>query len=479
MATRNWPPRAIAAIGAVWALSALLATAPAPVQAQTPAPGARIIALDAQAWSGSSVNVLAGVRQTLFTDGAHQYAAYYAADGGLTLAKRRLGDTRWETRQTGHKGNVSDAHNHIALVVDGAGYLHLSWDHHNNPLRYARAKAPGSLELEAPRAMLGDQEQSVTYPQFHRLPGGDLVFLYRAGGSGNGQLVMNRYATQTGAWRRVQDRLIDGEGRRSAYWDMTVDPAGRMHLAWNWRETPDVASNHDLAYASSLDGGVSWTGLDGQALRLPLTESSASYALRIPQHSKLMNPPVVAVDAAGRPYISSYWSPAPGAKPRFHVVVGEQQAWRVIAGPEAASDFSLSGVDTKFPPLSRAALLVEQHGKRRSLNLIYRNHEQQIMLSTASIAATASANTSERIGSATSVDHPAWTHRPLTQDSVGAWEPSYDPVQWARLGQAHMLVQTVQQQDGNDRGAARAASPLGVLVWRSAPARVSPARSRR
>ena len=52
----------------------------------------RIIPLDAKAWAGSSVNVLANVRQTLFTEGVFQYAGYHGADGMLMLAKRRIGE---------------------------------------------------------------------------------------------------------------------------------------------------------------------------------------------------------------------------------------------------------------------------------------------------------------------------------------------------------------------------------------------------
>lgn len=416
--------------------------------AVTPASSARIIPIDSQAWAGSSVNVLAGVRQTLFTEGVHQYAAYYGADATLTLAKRRIGEDRWQIRRTAFKGNATDAHNHISLVVDGAGYLHVAWDHHNDPLHYARSTTPGGLELGAPAAMRGDLERAVTYPQFHRLPDGDLLFLYRSGGSGNGQTVMNRYRSGSGRWERVHSNLIDGQGKRSAYWDMTVDKGGVLHLAWVWRESGDVATNHDLAYARSQDGGATWTGLDGQALALPLTEAGASYALKIAQHSNLMNSPVVAADSAGRPFITTYWSPAPGATPRFHVVYGDKQAWKVIAGPESGKPFTLAGHDTKFPPISRASLLIENRGPRMSVNLIYRNHLGQVTASTID-----------------NLDKPVWIDRPLTSDSVGAWEPSYDPVQWARLGQAQMLVQQVQQQDGNDKQAARSASALGVLAW--------------
>lgn len=414
---------------------------------------ARIIPLDSQAWAGSSVNVLAGVHQTLFTESIYQYAAYYSADGSLILAKRRIGEDTWQTQNTGHKGHVQDAHNHITLVVDGAGFLHVSWDHHNNTLHYARSKTAGSLELGEPQAMLGKREQSVTYPQFYRLPDGDLLFQYRDGGSGNGNLVMNRYITKTQQWQRVQDSLIDGQGKRSAYWDMTVDKQGGLHLAWIWRETPDVASNHDLAYAHSTDGGITWTGLDGKALKLPLTQANADYALRISQKSNLMNPPVIAADNKGRPFIASYWSPTANSKPRFHVVYADNGKWRTIAGPEAAENFSLNGEGTKYPPLSRAALLIENGWKGSWVHLIYRNNLGQV---TAASLENSSIDKLEK---------PVWTEHLLTKDSLGAWEPSLDPVQWSRMGQAQMLIQNAQQVDGNDKAAHQSTAPIALLAW--------------
>ena len=419
-----------------------------PAFAVSPDSSARIIPLDARAWSGSSVNVLANVRQTLFTEGVIQYAGYYLADGALMLAMRRIGEDQWQIRKTAFKGNVNDAHNHISLVVDGAGYLHVAWNHHGSPLHYARGKAPGSLELGPVASMVGTQERSVTYPQFIRMPDGDVLFQYRDGGSGNGRLVMNRFLTSSAQWKRVQENLIDGEGKRSAYWDMTVDRKGTLHLAWIWRDSPDVASNHDLAYARSLDGGASWTGLDGKPLALPMTQANASYALSIPQKSNLMNAPMIATDRDGRPFITSYWSPKPGDKPRFHVVYANGQGWNVIAGPESGENFTLAGTATKSPPISRGNLLIEQGGKNVRLNLVYRNNKGRV------VAATLD-----------KLDAPAWVEHPLTSDSVGAWEPAFDPVQWSRLGQSQMLVQFVQQKDGNDKQAEVAASSLDVLVW--------------
>jgi hypothetical protein len=142
-----------------------------------PAGNARVIPLSGAAWAGSSINVVANVRQSVFTHGRTQFAAFYDADRFMVLAKRLLDAGQWETRRTVHQGNVADAHNSISLVVDGAGVLHVAWDHHASRVNYARGVAPGSLELGPKQAMTGRQEERVTYPQFSRLPGGDLLCL--------------------------------------------------------------------------------------------------------------------------------------------------------------------------------------------------------------------------------------------------------------------------------------------------------------
>ena len=85
--------------------------------------------------------------------------------------------------------------------------------------------------------MTGVDEGNVTYPEFYPLSGGDLLFVYRSGSSGRGNLVMNRYSLKEHKWTRVQDILIDGENKRNAYWQLYVDEKGTIHLSWVWRET--------------------------------------------------------------------------------------------------------------------------------------------------------------------------------------------------------------------------------------------------
>ena len=106
--------------------------------------------------------------------------------------------------------------------------------------------------------MTGKNEDRVTYPEFYSLPNGDLLFTYRDGVSGGGNLVLNRYDLKQKQWTRLQDKLIDGEGERNAYSQMAVDAKGTIHLSCVWRETPDVATNHDMCYARSTNGGKTW-----------------------------------------------------------------------------------------------------------------------------------------------------------------------------------------------------------------------------
>ena len=437
----------------------------------------RVRPIAANAWAGSSVNVLANQSNTLITEGGSQYAAFYDADARLVLARRTLGSEAWSTQVTPYTGNVTDAHNTVALAVDGAGYLHVAWDHHAQPLNYARSVAPGSLELGPKQPMTGTLENLVTYPMFFRQPDGGLLFLYRDGRSGRGNIVLNRYdlggtraprglneptaqptgpearfhlnqPDRVGGWRRLHDNLIDGEGARSAYLAATLDANGTFHLAWIWRDSPDVATNHDLCYAKSADGGLTWTTSTGAPLTLPLTAATAEYALKIPPDSRLMNSPALTTDAAGRPYITSYWSQAGSDIPQFHVVRHDGKAWSVTQVTSRTQSFELRGGGTKRPPISRAAIVAGE----KSFHLIYRDDERGgriVGVSTDDLA------------------QPAWRTRELTSTSVGAWEPSVDPVAWSGFGEVHLLLQTVEQHDGNDRVARTVPpTPIGSLVWK-------------
>jgi hypothetical protein len=150
-------------------------------------------------------------------------------------------------------------------------------------------------------------EDSVSYPEFYKLPNGNLLFMYRFGESGNGNLVIDTYQTSKKSWSRLQSCLIDGEHQGNAYWQAFVDTQGVIHISWVWRETWDLATNHDLCYARSVDGGITWQKSNGEPYTIPITASSAEYACRIPMGSELMNQTSMNADRNSSPYIVSYW----------------------------------------------------------------------------------------------------------------------------------------------------------------------------
>jgi rhamnogalacturonyl hydrolase YesR len=437
---RLWIVALVGAVALLESVTAVAVTAASPARIHAIGPG----------FAGSSINVVANRRNALFTHGRDQFAAYYDARGYVVLAQRKVGTSRWTIRRTSYQGNVADAHNSISLIVDGAGYLHVAWDHHGGPLNYARSLKPVSLDLGAKQSMTGQDESRVTYPEFYLLPEGDLLSLYRDGESGNGKVILNRYRTRDQKWERVQTNLLDGQGTRSAYWGAAVDRRGGLHLAWTWRERPDVASNHDLAYAFSPDGGVTWRTITGETRSAPFTSPNSDYAARIPQRSNLMNAPAVAVDRNARPYITTYWSENQGDPPQFRIVRHDGSAWRIETATKFTNAFTLSGGGTKRTPISRAALFAQGGNQDPAMHLIYRDDAhggRVVLLST------------PKLGSG------EWRERELTTDSLGAWEPVFDPVQWDRLAQFHLLVQNVTQTDGNDAQAPKVQpTPVGVLI---------------
>lgn len=406
----------------------------------------------ADAWSQNSINAVIFRHNSVVSHENFQYVAFYNEKGQLVLAKRKLATDDWQVEVTQYSGNIHDAHNSASIMVDGNGYLHVSWDHHGNPLHYARSIAPGSLSLSAPLSMTSKNENSVTYPEFYRLTNGNLLFLYRDGSSGKGHLMMNYYQTATQQWTQRQAPLIDGQGERNAYWQMTTDQNNHIHLFWNWRESPDVASNHDLGYARSFDEGLTWQKTDGSLQPLPITASNAEYAFKIPQNHELINTTSMTADKYGNPYIATYWRSPASLVPQYRVVYHDGKQWHMQQVTERKEAFSLSGGGTKAIPISRPQILVDATGSASTrVYMIFRDQERGSKVSLA---------VSENIAS------EQWQTIDLTEFSVGMWEPSYDTERWKTNKELHLYLQNVGQGDG-ETVVDKQAQPVSILSWQA------------
>lgn len=397
-------------------------------------------------WAGNSVNTVVFRKNALCTFKNHQYAAWYNNDGFVMLGKRKISKTKWQRINTGFKGDIKDAHRSISIITDGDGYLHLSWNHHGNQLHYSKSTAPGSLQMAPEQAMTGIAESNVTYPEFYSLQNGNLLFLYRDGSSGKGNLVINRYDVQAKQWKQLHSNLIDGERKRNAYWQACVDTKGVIHISWVWRESPDVASNHDMCYAKSEDGGITWVNSAHQTYTLPVTAATAEYVSRIPQKSELINQTSMFADKEGHPFIASYWKDAGDSIPQYHVVYNVNGTWVTKNAGFRKTAFTLGGTGTKRIPISRPQIVSFKKGSQQAIALLFRDEERGSKVSMALCA---------------DIEKNEWQVSDLYDAYVGSWEPLYDTELWKKKQRLHLFVQHTEQADGE--GSTRTA-PQSVMV---------------
>ncbi len=401
-------------------------------------------------WAKNFVNANILRHNSVVSHGDSQYIAYYSEDAFVVLAKRELGSKRWEIKKTQYKGNVRDGHNTISIMVDGDGYLHMSWDHHNHPLRYCRSKAPETLDLTGKMPMTEKKESKITYPEFYRLPNGNLLFLYRDGQSGNGNLMMNHYDLRTKKWTQRQDAFIHGEGKQNAYWQMCMDPKGIIHISWVWREHGGVETNHDMGYAKSTDGGKTWQKSNGEKYCLPITASNAEYAARIPPGHELINTTSMCADTNGRPYIAAYWRPQGTKVPQYHIIHHNGSAWRTSQITNRKMPYSLSGGGSKRLIMSRPRIVADSRGPTDKAYMLFRDSERGDRIS---------------VGICNDLNNQEWSFKYLTDFSVGMWEPSYDTELWKRSKIFHIYVQKVGQGDG-ERTENLPPSEVSILEWK-------------
>ena len=382
-----------------------------------------------EGYAATSVNTAVFRGSSVVSNDSAQFVSFYDPQGYVILGKRNFGDSTFTLHNTGYKGKVEDAHNIISLGIDGAGYLHMAFDHHGDPLKYCRSISPASLEMGELIPMTGENEINVTYPEFYTMPDGNLLFAYRNGESGNGNLVLNLYDISTKEWKRIQDILINGENQRNPYWQIYVDPNGTIHLSWVWRESWLVETNHDLCYAKSIDYGQTWTKSDGSPYQLPITLESAEIAWKIPQNSELINQTGMTADSNGNPYIATYWRDPYSDTPQYRMVWYDDNEWKMKTVSQRYTPFSLSGGGTKMIPISRPR--IASNGKEAFF--LFRDLERDSRVS---------------LAHSRDIYNQKWKISDLTDFSVDAWEPNYDINLWNNKKKLNIFVQTTHQGDG-------------------------------
>jgi hypothetical protein len=282
--------------------------------------------------------------------------AYYNGERQLVVASRKLGEHQWQ--KTKLPETVPwDSHNDVTMAVDENDQIHLAANMHGDPLNYYRTSKPLDVEtFEQLNRMTGQDEQRCTYPKFLRNNRGQLLFMYRDGGSGDGRRLINLYDAETQQWRRWVDRaLLDGQGEMNAYpHGPEKGPDGMFHLAWVWRNTPDADTNHDLSYMRSRDL-KHWFTSSGEQLELPVTPSNRKVIVDpVPPKQGLLNSAFdLGFDGQNRPVLS-YHKYDDSGDSQIYNARWEDDQWQIYQTSDFAFRWEFGGYGALPGPTTKA-----------------------------------------------------------------------------------------------------------------------------
>jgi hypothetical protein len=298
----------------------------------------------------NTVNVASYQQDGILTYNGFQYTAWYENDGPgpaqatAVIARRALPDGDWESTQLDYTLFSNDSHNTIALgVTPSDGRIHIAFPTHADVIRYTRS-VPGvasepaahewsSLLFERTKPQIPGAPAApptYTYPQFE-LVGDDVLLTWRDGSSDNGRQALLRYdENSTGTWTflgRFTHNLgtYTGDfgssaGRYGYLHGFTADPAsGELAITLSWREQAsawcpgvEAVGNHDLGYAVSADGGLTWQNNLGATVATTTTGDTAGTITSfspgivvepIGINSGLINQETQAFDSQGRLHV--------------------------------------------------------------------------------------------------------------------------------------------------------------------------------
>lgn len=190
--------------------------------------------------------------------------------------------------------DVNDDHMIISLGVGSDGKLLALWGCHSTTLNAWVGSGPGDITITT-ATMSGlngpggtplvagntTAESTATYPIIRPSfsPAGDLLVLFRQGGSGAGSWLVYRRNSTTGAWTQVQNNLFGSVSNSAYLFTIDYDLQGRFYAGWQYRDSTNPIDAHDLYSAQSDDDFTTMQTVDGTSLTIPITSTNAGAAL--------------------------------------------------------------------------------------------------------------------------------------------------------------------------------------------------------
>lgn len=339
------------------------------------------------AWGNNAINTTIYRHHGIVTIGNYQILAFFVDAQHLRVVKRNIKSNITEPAIWDISGiyDVSDSHNTASIGIDNLGYIHLSYAQHANKLRYRRSMYPMDITKWTDEiSMTGLREKHVTYPAFiiprnslAESANRDLLFFYRDGRSGKGDICIKKYNSSMSKWKDVEPCIIIGSKQTpwtsDAYLNPpAIDNSGNIHLSYVWRthflDPKKILNNIGIDYANSRDWGKTWQTSLGREYRLPITQVNSETVYAVSPGNNLINQTSSATDSLGNLHIVYYANDSQGV-PQYQHVWFDGKKWRHSLSSARTKSFLLHGAGSLDIPISRPEILIDSKDR---FYLIYR-----------------------------------------------------------------------------------------------------------
>lgn len=410
-------------------------------------------------FSNNVINTAIYRHHGLVTFGNYQFSAFYTNSETIRIVRRDILVGASLHFDLVGKYDITDSHNIISIGLDNRGYLHISYGQHGNRLRYRRTKFPLDItEWTDEISMTGVKENHVTYPMF--LNAGQinnrLLFVYRDGVSGKGDICIKEYDETYKKWRDFRPCLLNGTKHSpwtsNAYLNHpAIDSLGRIHFSYVWRThflgKDKILNNIGIDYAVTEDWGWTWKTSLGKEYRLPITQVNSETVYAVSPGNNLINQASSAVDSKDNLHIVFYSNDFNGI-PQYQHVWFDGKKWRHSFLSKRSNKFLLRGGGSLDIPISRPEVVIDNNDR---LYLIYRGD-----LSNNKMAITRFQPPNYDLKSSST--------RILWDKDVGYAEPIIDRPRWNKDNILSMFIQKSGKASNRDISTIQT-EPAYIVDW--------------
>ena len=211
-----------------------------------------------------------------------------------------------KTKQLSHAVVVGsnpdmDAHKNPHLLIDEQGYLYVFYRSHCTPTHLVKSAKPYDISQWVQMGVVAERS---SYPQPWQLKPGEIVVLYRGGGTHDATESCVK-STDGGATWSAPLHIVATPPKNGCY-AVSIAENGpyprRVHMAWSVTRG-DWWQRYHVYYAYSDDGGTTWKRSDGRLYELPIQEATSEMIFEsdVPDRGVWLKD--IQLDSKGNPYI--------------------------------------------------------------------------------------------------------------------------------------------------------------------------------